>query len=494
MYLPAETHVFEDADFEHWLDVESAYSFNGILANIGPDGAMVASKGVRAGVVVASPSHKNPNYFYQWVRDGAITMRALVDAYASTRNDSLRDILMAYVDDTHHVQRTENPSGAFESGGLGEPKYEVDGTPFMDSWGRPQRDGPALRAITITEFVRVDAELSGKDIKDYKNIYSSIIKPDLEYVSKSWASPGFDLWEEVNGLHFFTALVQHRALSVGGQLALSMGDAGAAEWYRIQEHAISRLLNAFWDEERCHLVETLASSRSGLDAALLLGSIHGGSESLFPTYSEEIVASLDALVKDMRTRHPINVALPENENGLPVAVGIGRYPEDVYSGGDEQSTSDGNDIGNPWFLCTSTVAHTIYDLVNYISSSDEPFVITNVTAGFYLPFLLSIDDLFEDSLIKAAAHKYKDASMVLFSFPKDSKTVDTLLKQLIAYADGFMRIIRAHTDSEGNLSEQFDRNTGYMRGAPRLTWSFESFWNANKSRSEALKAYKNRAK
>lgn len=45
-----------------WLAAESPIALQGILANIGANGAKVA--GVSTGVVVASPSKTNPDYFY----------------------------------------------------------------------------------------------------------------------------------------------------------------------------------------------------------------------------------------------------------------------------------------------------------------------------------------------------------------------------------------------------------------------------------------------
>ena len=53
------------------------------------------------------------------------------------------------------LQHTSNPSGTFDDlSGLGEPKFEADGSAFVGSWGRPPRDGPALRAITLMAYVR----------------------------------------------------------------------------------------------------------------------------------------------------------------------------------------------------------------------------------------------------------------------------------------------------------------------------------------------------
>lgn len=40
------------------------------------------------------------------------------------------------------LQVLENPSGTFETGGLGEAKFNVDGSAFTESWGRPQNVSP----------------------------------------------------------------------------------------------------------------------------------------------------------------------------------------------------------------------------------------------------------------------------------------------------------------------------------------------------------------
>jgi glucoamylase len=68
-----------------------------------------------------------------------------------------------------------------------------------------------------------------------------VIKADLDFVASNWNSSGFDLWEEVNGMHFYTRLVpkilraapmqmQYRALYDGVVFASSLGDSvGAAE-------------------------------------------------------------------------------------------------------------------------------------------------------------------------------------------------------------------------------------------------------------------------
>lgn len=79
-------------------------------------------------------------------------MKVLVDVF---RNGdlSLQTVIEEYVNAQATLQTVSNPSGDLSGGaGLGEPKFNVDESAYTGSWGRPQRDGPALRAIALIDF------------------------------------------------------------------------------------------------------------------------------------------------------------------------------------------------------------------------------------------------------------------------------------------------------------------------------------------------------
>ncbi len=105
-------------------------------------------KGIMPGVVIASPSKKDPNYFYHWVRDAAITMKCVILLYKKQKInfDYLVKIFNNYIQVEYKNQHLHSLSG------LGEPKVHVNLTPFNDPWGRPQNDGPALRALVLMEY------------------------------------------------------------------------------------------------------------------------------------------------------------------------------------------------------------------------------------------------------------------------------------------------------------------------------------------------------
>ncbi|KAH7130446.1 glucoamylase I precursor [Dendryphion nanum] len=467
---------------EAWLAWEEKVALHNLLDNIAPNGQGL--EGAIKGSVLASPSREHPNYFYQWVRDAAITTSTLVDTYADDPSSKLSAKLSSVIDDyavlQSKLQHTSNPSGTFEDlSGLGEPKFEADGSAFVGSWGRPQRDGPALRAITLMAYLRAynashpSLWTSNHGSNFFGRFYeaslpaNSIIKADLEYTSHYWNHDGFDLWEEVEGLHFFTAMVQLRALREGSDFALAFGDNGAAKWYASQAEALEKFVTLFWDKTKGHLVETLNSPRSGLDCALLLGSLHGypseqsSHEPVYAPHSDEALVSLLALMRDQRTRFPINIehSSSENEDDVLEGVGLGRYPEDVYNGYDSDHT------GHPWFLCTSSAAEILYRTASHISTTSN---LTISSLGF--PFYKSL--LSSSSLVPEIGSTYGPNDAVFHS----------VVDRLRDLGDGFLEVVKRHASAEGNMSEQFDRRTGFQRGARDLTWSYGAFLQAVRAR------------
>jgi glucoamylase len=415
-------------------------------------------------------------------------MNTLVDVYAddpsSSRGSALSTILGAYTSLSSDIQHTSNPSGRFDNlSGLGEPKFHVDGTPFTGSWGRPQRDGPALRALTLMHYLReYNAShpllWSSESAEDFFRPYyavemppRSVIKADLEYVSHFWNQSSFDLWEEVEGLHFFTLMVSAKSLKEGSDLARTFGDIGAAEWYGEQAGYIDTFLSKFWNDQKGHLVETLSSKRSGLDCGLLLGSLHAlptdGSErdAVYAPWSDEILISLFALARDQRDRFPINSSPPDEDQDEEVTedsfegTGVGRYPEDVYDG---YGTS--NRGGNPWFLCTSSAAEILYRTASHVSVAGN-LTISNTGLPFFKALL---------------ATSSLDVNAGTFG-PSDA-LFHSVIERLHTTGDQFLEVIKTHVDAEGSMSEQFDRVTGYMRGAEDLTWSYGAFLQAVRAR------------
>lgn len=138
-----------------WIEQEATHSWIKIFEQLGPP----AGATVREGFVIASPSTKDPDYFYTWTREwvlvpfergtvltfspssSAIVTSAILQKLQRTGDTSLESHLRLFAYSQKALQHVCNPSGCFAGGmhGLGEPKFNVDGTAFVGSWGRPQR-------------------------------------------------------------------------------------------------------------------------------------------------------------------------------------------------------------------------------------------------------------------------------------------------------------------------------------------------------------------
>jgi glucoamylase len=438
--------AFGSSEFERWLTSQTKVSQKFLLENVSP-------KGTSPGAVIAAPNKKDPNYYFHWVRDAGIVMNLVVSFYENgTPNDLDMDYeaeLWDYAAFTRKIQVVPNLSE-----GLGEPLFNVDGTAVTFAWGRPQTDGPALRAISLVRFAndqikagnlaRVKALLYDGKIPTY-----SVIESDLEFICFHWKESSFDPWEEVRGNHFFNRMVQRKALLDGAELADKLADDKAAKWYRYEARALEGEITKHWDSNRKVLLETLGRTagidyKSGLDSAVILGILMGDTHDQFlPVFDDRALATSLALKDAFQKLYPINQKGP--------GIAIGRYPEDEYDGVHTGSA------GNPWVLTTAALGEFHYRVAKGLTAQGE-LKLTDINVNFFRSTLPS-------EAANLTPGKSLRAGQPLF------KKMVTALRNT---GDSFLKRIQFHKNADGSLSEQINRYTGFMQGAPKLTWSSAS--------------------
>jgi glucoamylase len=455
-------------DLGMWLDRERATATSKMLGNI-----------LLSGAVMAAPS-RQPDYMFHWTRDGALTTNVVFMLYDKSTAQQDRDfylrLLKNYADFSRSNQITTN-SKSEPGRGIGEPKFNLNGSAFDQPWGRPQDDGPALRTLVLTRLAnslldggQADAVAFAKNrLYDSQLPTSSVIKTDLEYVSTIWPKTCFDPWEEVRGHHFFTRLIQRRALVEGAKLADRLNDGGAATQYRKQAKDLETELARHWDDARGYLVATLDRDdgidykASGLDTAVLLAVLYchmPGDAFLSPT-DDRVLATAERLSAKFKEIYPINSAKTGTGDPVP-GVAMGRYPEDRYNG---VNSNDPNG-GNPWVLCTNGLGELYYRAAGDWKAKGQ----IDVTDR-NLKFLKSLDSTKFANLQSGQ------------SIAGCSQTFQDLLAALRAAGDAQLARTRYHANPDGSLSEQMNRGTGFMQSANDLTWSYASFLTALAQRS-----------
>ncbi|KAI0407103.1 family 15 glycosyl hydrolase [Xylaria palmicola] len=435
-----------------FIATEEQIAIDQLLCNIGAAGCH--SQGVASGLVIASPSKSEPDYWYTWTRDAALVLKTVVERFTHKYDASLQTQIANYIISQAKLQAVSNPSGDLSDGrGLGEAKYLVDGSAFTGGWGRPQRDGPALRAITMIGYSKW--LVANGYTSTATNLVWPIIRNDLAYVSQYWNQTGFDLWEEVNGSSFFTVAAQHRALVEGSALAKTLGSSCSA-CDAIAPQVLC-FLQTFWSQSSGYMLANINvnNGRSAKDANVLLGSIHNFDPSLgcdaatFQPCSDRALASHKVVVDSFRSIYNINSGIP---SGSPVAVG--RYPEDTYYN------------GNPWYLNTLAAAEQLYDAL-YVWQTTGSITVTSTSLAFFKALVPSV---------------------TVGTFASSSATYTTVYNAVFLYADGFVDKVSQYAASNGSLAEQYDRNTGAPLSARDLTWSYASFLTAVARRAGVVPA------
>ncbi|GAB5354373.1 hypothetical protein AAMO2058_000113300 [Amorphochlora amoebiformis] len=414
------------------------------------------------GAVVASPSKSHPNYYYHWMRDGAISINI---ANVVLGNETC---MPHYVSWVLKVQGTSDPNNIDVRG---EPKFFMDGRVYNGPWGRPQNDGPALRAIALINYAnQLIAKGRMQEVKD--TLYSTDlnkpgIKFDLEYVAHQWQQTSFDLWEEVNGHHFFTKMVQRKALVIGAQLANRLGDTGAGTYYQAQAKSMEPSIQAFWDASSGVIKATMTPHGGpqkylDLDSAVHLGVLYGYADDGFFSYTDSKVLSSVGKLKEVMYSdgmYPINAK--DDQAKIPGYL-IGRYPNDTYDGYESGS------VGNPWILCTQSLAELHY----------------RAAKGFY--------SMLNDTSKHLDEHSKLFLSPLLQSYgyaPRSDESIHLGIASMALVLEGDALLTRAKRHlNKLHMSEQINLDSGFEQGANDLTWSYGTLFGALDARKKAIEA------
>lgn len=369
-------------------------------------------------------------------------MRMIIDE-CILGDKTLEPYIDDYIKSQAILQTISSPSGTLmpEGLGLGEPKFHVDSTKYNGPWSRPQRDGPALRAIALITYSKYLVEEKHQR-KKAKEIIWPVIQNDISYVGQYWNQTGFDLWEEVLGSSFFTIQNQLRALIEAEQLAFMLDEKCTG---CDQAPNLLQMLQYFWNKEYIDSNINVDEKRSGIDGNTIVGPISifdieaSCSSPSFQPCNSKTLATFKRVVDAFRKEYAINQGAEPGQG-----IAIGRYPEDTYQG------------GHPWYLLTFGAAELLYDAV---AQWEYQKVIHIDTIS--LPFFKEVYPLSFTGTFPARGGKYGHFAKII--------------RAVRDYADKFVRVAKEYTPEDGSLAEQYSRDHGKPLSATDLTWSYASF-------------------
>src|SRR5581483_6225182 len=91
-----------DPKLDKWIDQETKFATKQLLASISSRDKDSGGRSAAPGSVIASPSTSNPDYFFHWVRDGAVVTSVVItlleQANSQAEKDQYRSMLKDYAE------------------------------------------------------------------------------------------------------------------------------------------------------------------------------------------------------------------------------------------------------------------------------------------------------------------------------------------------------------------------------------------------------------
>ena len=481
----------ETESLPDWMNLQYAISAAAMLRAVSATGLVKERRGFgqtirpSPGSVLASPEiasyDPDPDYFFHWLRDSALVMDALrtliadrafgLEALQHLSNFVDFSLALCRLDGEDFVNRgdfgaTIDPGSRVHARSadelsrivgdrvIGEPRFNPDGTLDVIKWGRPQHDGPALRALTLLRLWRHDALRERLN----RSSLSSLLEQDLDFTLHHFQEPCFDLWEETFGHHYHTRLVQFAALSDGAKCMDETGDLTRASACRAAARELRERLGAHFDaRDGIYLSHAVNASETAgftdakrLDIAIVLAVVQAARpDGPHGVLDPKVLATLARLEALFAKAYKIN-----RERAASCAPAMGRYADDVYYS------------GGAYYFSTLGAAQFYFCFAEAVGR------------GAMVPISESNRTLLADML--------GTPPEALGATSLEARYVGSLFNALLKRGDMFMAMVRTHTPVSGELSEQFDQTNGAQTSAKNLAWSHAAFITAFASRKGAV--------
>jgi glucoamylase len=354
------------ASFESWIERQYAVSAGAMQQSISPVGVVKARPGFGQtvvpvkGSVVASPVpasyDPDPDYFFHWYRDSAVVIDALrllyldgtigekavadvidfvrfslaldaLDGRKLVQSPGWRDRVAT--DFEQFVRPDEDLARAHGEAIRAETRVNPNGTLDISRWPRPQHDGPPMRALALLRWVRTGVSFDRVD----GEALAALLREDLAFTRRHSREPCFDIWEEEEGLHYYSLCISAAALDEGAYWFGARGIRDEAAACREEAAALRQSLDGYWLAEegfyRSRVLTSGARSSKELDMAVIFAAIHAGATAGAHSVSDpRMHATLARLERVFENAYAIN---RRREGGAGVAMG--RYEGDAYYSG-----------------------------------------------------------------------------------------------------------------------------------------------------------------
>jgi glucoamylase len=412
-----------------WLGRQYPHAAAEMLASVSPRG-IIKTRAVFGqtispvkGAIVASPVlgayDPDPDYFFHWYRDSAVVIDAMRVLY--TDGAFLPGLLVPIADFARFSLALK----------------DLDGREIIKDPGRRDAVAPEFR-----QFLRADDELAA--VHGDRIAGETRVNPDGTLDIQKWARPQHD----GPALRALAILRWMRAASFEASVGVDIAALTKADLTYTLQHSLEPSFD-IWEEESGLHYYTLCISAAALEegAVWLEQRAEPAMAKACRAQAKNILAILDGywLEKEgfYRSRAPADGSNPAK--ALDIAVILAA----LHAGRARMTHS----VHDPRMHATLARLDELFGR-EYAINRDLPAE-RRPAMGRYAG----------DKYFAGGAYYFSTLAAAEFCYRAG----------LLARGDGYLRTVQTYTPQNGDLSEQFDQNSGRQTSAPRLAWSYAAF-------------------
>jgi glucoamylase len=412
-----------------WLGRQYRHAATAMLASVSPCGIVKTRPGAGQtirpvnGAIVASPVlgayDPEPDYFFHWYRDSALVVDAMRVLQAD-RNcpPGLPDSFADFVSFSLALQTR-------------------DGRTIIDEPGRRNRMAPAF-----LQYLRPDDELAS--VQGDSVAAEARVNPDGTLDILRWARPQHD----GPALRALAVLRWARVAKFDARTEADIDALALADLAYTLRHALEPCFD-IWEEQSGLHYYTLSVSAAALEtgAAWLGERADHAMAQACRARAQDIIARLDAYWVENEGYYRSGAASPDG--GAAKALDIAVIMAAIHSG----RIGKVHSVRDPRMQATLARLDALFD-TEYAINRGRP-VDRGPAMGRYSG----------DKYFSGGAYYFATLAAAEFCYRAGQ----------IARGDAYLRTVQAYTPLNGDLSEQFDQNTGLPSSARQLAWSYAAF-------------------